>query len=80
MSKKPNKNNLNSSVNQTKDISESLQHKLMNKRDSVNKGVLLELELCLYLIRKGFTIILTVEQRKSIQMFESIEHLIFFRI
>ena len=70
MSKKPNKNNLNSSVNPTKDISESLQHKLMNKRDSVNKGVLLELELCLYLIRKGFTIILTVEQRKSIQMMQ----------
>ena len=53
-----------------KDIQEINNHNRHNKRESLNKGVLLELESCLYLIRKGFTIILTVEQRRSKQMMQ----------
>ena len=51
-------------------IQELLDHNRQNKRESLNKGVLLELEAVLYLIRKGFTLILTVEQRKSKQMLQ----------
>ena len=54
----------------TKNIQEIINKNRRNKRDSLNKGVLFELESCLYLIRKGFTIIFTVEQRKSKQMLQ----------
>ena len=49
---------------------EKTLHNRQNKIKSLNLGALSELEMSLYLIRKGFTTVLSIEQKKSKQLLQ----------
>ena len=49
---------------------EKTLHNRENKIKSLNQGALTELEGSLYLIRKGYTVVLTIEQKKSKSMLQ----------
>lgn len=60
-------------VSQTRKVmvkEKQTEHNRENKINSLNQGALNELEGSIYLIKKGYTVVLTIEQKKSRQMLQ----------